>query len=95
LPRGKKVSRVQSTESHLALPQIYLAEVVEKAHELGHFSKERNFEFLRTTFYAKNLYDAVARYQQSCDKCQRMKKDPSHKTNKLHSLPIPTRPNEM
>jgi hypothetical protein len=95
LPRGKKASRVQSTEIRLALPQIYLAEVGEKAHELGHFSKERNLELLLTRFYAKNLYDAVARYQQSCDKCQRMKKDPSHKTNKLHSLRTPNQPNEM
>jgi hypothetical protein len=31
LQRGKKASRVQSTEIRLALPQIYLAEVVEKS----------------------------------------------------------------
>jgi hypothetical protein len=36
-------SRVQSTEIRLALPQIYLAEVGEKAQELGHFSKEKEF----------------------------------------------------
>ena len=95
LPRGKKASRVQSTEIRLALPQKYLAEVVQRAHELGHFSKERNFEFLRTRYYAKNLWDAVVRYQRSCDKCQRMKRDHSKKVDKLHSLPTPTQPNQM
>jgi hypothetical protein len=95
LPRGKKITRVQSTEIRLALPQIYLAEVVARCHDLGHFSKERNFEFLRTRFYAKNLYDAVVQYQKTCDKCQRMKKDKTHKTDKLHSLPVPSQPNEM
>jgi hypothetical protein len=95
LPRGKKASRVQSTEIRLAIPQIYLAEVVKQAHELGHLSKERNFEFLRTRYYAKNLWDAVVRYQKSCDRCQRMKNFNGKPVDKLHSLPIPNQPNEM
>ena len=95
LPRGKKATRVQSTEIRLALPQKYLAEVVAQAHDMGHFSKERNFEFLRTRFYAKNLWDAVSGYQKSCDKCQRMKRDLSKVTDKLHSLETPIQPNQM
>lgn len=95
LPRGKKANRVQSTEVRLALPQKYIAEVVQRAHELGHFSKERNFEFLRTRFYAKNLWDAVVRFNNSCDRCQRMKRLVNKPVDKLHSLPIPNQPNEM
>ena len=53
VPRTKKQARVQSTEIRLALPQIYLSEVVKQCHELGHFSKERNFEFLRARYYTK------------------------------------------
>ena len=43
IPRSKKQARVNSTEIRLALPQKYLAEVVQQCHNLGHFSKERNF----------------------------------------------------
>jgi hypothetical protein len=46
LPRGKKASRVQGTEICLALSQKYLAEIVQNVHDMGHFSKERTFEFL-------------------------------------------------
>ncbi len=95
LPRGKKATRVQSTEIRLALPQKYLAEVVAQAHNMGHFSKERNFEFLRTRFYAKNLWDAVAGYQKSCDKCQRMKRDLTKTNSVLHPLETPSQPNQM
>jgi len=46
VPRTQKQVRVQSTEIRLVLPQIYLSEVVKQCHDtLGHFSKERNFEF--------------------------------------------------
>ena len=94
LPRGK-AARVQSTEVRLALPQIYLAEVIRAAHDLGHFSQQRTFEFLRSRYYAKNLYDAVAKYQKTCDRCQRMKRDSSKTNDPLHSLPTPNRPNQM
>jgi hypothetical protein len=92
VPRTKKQARVQSTEIRLALPQIYLAEVVKQCHELGHFSKERNFEFLRARYYAKNLFDCVSQYASTCDKCQRFKRDCNHKTDKLVSLPVPSGP---
>jgi len=62
VPRNKKQARVISTELRLALPQKYLAEIVEQCHNLGHFSKERNFQFLRSRFYAKNLFDAVNQF---------------------------------
>ena len=95
LPRGKKVSRVQSTEIRLALPQKYLAEVVRAAHNLGHFSQQRTFEFLRIRFYAKNLWDAVAGFHKTCDKCQRMKRDYNRQVDPLHPLEVPSGPFQM
>jgi hypothetical protein len=95
VPRGKKQARVMSTEVRLALPQKYLAEVVEQTHHLGHFSKERNFQFLRSRFYAKNLFDAVNQFQNTCGKCQRFKRDNTKKPDKLHSLPIPSAPGQQ
>jgi Integrase zinc binding domain len=73
LPQGKKSSRVQSTEICLALSQKYLAQIVQKAHDMGEFSKERTVEFFRTRIYAKNLWDAILRYQNSGDRCQQNK----------------------
>jgi len=95
VPRNMKQARVISTELRLALPQKYLAEIVEQCHNLGHFSKERNFQFLRSRFYAKNLFDAVNQFTETCDKCQRFKRDSSKKPDKLHSLPIPTAPGQQ
>jgi hypothetical protein len=92
LPRGKKASRVQSTEIRLAIPEKYLAEIVERCHQIGHLSKEKNFQFLRARFYAKNLWDAVVRYQKTCDRCLRFKKDYAHRTDPLHSLSVPNQP---
>jgi hypothetical protein len=95
VPRTKKQARVQSTEIRLALPQIYLSEVVKQCHDaLGHFSKERNFEFLRARYYAKNLFDCVSQYANTCDKCQRFKRDCNKKTDKLVSLPVPSGPGQ-
>ena len=57
LPRGKRASRVQSTEIRLAIPEIYLAEIVERCHQLGHSSKEKNFQFLRTRFLCEKFVE--------------------------------------
>jgi hypothetical protein len=94
LPMGKKNKRVHTTEIRLALPQKYLAEVIQQVHDLGHFSKERNFEFLRTRFYAKNLFDAISRYVKSCSKCQRYKPFRGKTVDMLHPLSVPSQPNE-
>jgi len=62
LPRGKH-AKFTNAEIRLALPQKFISEVVEKVHQFDHFSKERNFQCLRSRFYAKNLFDAVCKYE--------------------------------
>jgi len=85
---GLVYKQVQCTEISLVLPQIYLPEVVARCHELGHFSSERNYQLLRSRFYAKNLHDAVVRYSNTCDLCQRMKRDCKQIAAKLTSLQL-------
>jgi hypothetical protein len=83
---------VHSTEIRLAIAQKYLAEIFERCHQIGHLSKEKNFQFLRARSYAKNLWDAVVRYQKACDRCLRFKKDYAHRTDPLHLLSVPNQP---
>jgi len=95
LPRGKH-AKLTSSEIRLAWPQKFISEVVEKVHQFGHFSKERNFQFLRSCFYAKNLFDAVCKYCASCDRCQRYKRDRSQTVDPLHCLAhCPSKPGEQ
>jgi hypothetical protein len=62
LPKSKKIARTSPTEVLLALPERYLSYVVEVVHNAGHFSAEKTYQFLRSKYYAKNLFRCVIEF---------------------------------
>ncbi|RNA28784.1 melanocyte PMEL-like, partial [Brachionus plicatilis] len=50
-------------------------EIIEKAHNFGHFQTESTYQRLKDTFYWKNIFDDIKKFVKKCSVCNRNNKE--------------------
>jgi hypothetical protein len=67
--------------------------VMDQAHAtLGHFGNQRTAEYLQRWYWWPQLLQDIQHFCKTCEPCQRSKGSTKKPTEKLHLLPIPTKP---
>ena len=90
LPRRKR-GATEVIEERLCIPRLYRLQVLHVYHDEigGHFGVRRVYAVLYARFYWQTMYADIQRYVQTCDLCQRSKRNFAFRTAPLNPVAVP------
>ena len=88
-PRGRKKPSDEKFIFQVAVPKNMRLKVMQDFHDNnGHFGFKKTYASIQAKYFWHHMFQEIADYVKSCDRCQRAKRDAHPNTTPLNPLPV-------